>query len=96
MTMRVGFVSMVCSALIADAVFTDVEGNTCLATVGGGSFSVKSIADSSRTSIPWSGAPPFALSGSLLNSLALPDVSTAAITIANRSESNRGWSVSYG
>ena len=56
---------------------------------------MESIADSSRTWIPWSGAHPFALLGSVLGSLALPGVSPAAMTITGRSESNRGWSVSY-
>ena len=75
------------------AEFTDLEGNSCIAAMGGGGFSVGSIVDSSWASVPCSGATPIAMLGSLLSSLALPGVSRAAITITNRSESNRGWSV---
>ena len=70
-----------------------VEGTFGLATrVARGSLG-KSIADSSWTSIPWFGAPPFAVLGPASGSPVLPGVSPAAITTTNKSESNRGSSV---
>ena len=75
------------------AYFRDVVDNSVLAARIVRGSSVKSIVDSSWTSIRYFGAPPFGLLGSVSSFLALPGVTPAAITTTNKSESNRGWSV---